>query len=344
MSRAWLDAAARIGEIEIAGLVDLRRALAAARAADYGLAAAHIDDSLESALAATRPDAVFDVTAPPAHKAVTLTALGHGCHVLGEKPMAESMKDAREMCAAAREAGKIYAVIQNRRYDRNIRTVRGALANGLIGQVHTVNADFYLGPHFGGFREEMDHVLLVDMAVHSFDQARYLSGADARRVYCREYNPPGSWFKHGAAATAVFDMTDGIVFSYRGAWCAEGHPTSWQCEWRFVGSRGTLLWDGGDTVRAETVDGDEGFFRPTKPAVVRAAEWDPARNGHEGLLRDFIDATETGKPPPTHCEDNLKSLAMVFGAVESAERGEAVFVTPSISRRFGQPANRSHPG
>ncbi len=326
MSRAWLDAAARIGEIDIAGLVDLRRDAAAARAAGYGLAAAHIDDSLESALAATRPDAVFDVTAPPAHKSVTLTALRHGCHVLGEKPMAESMADAREMCAAAREAGKIYAVIQNRRYDRNIRTVREALASGVIGQVHTVNADFYLGPHFGGFREEMDHVLLVDMAVHSFDQARFLAGADARRVYCREYNPPGSWFKHGAAATALFEMTDGIVFNYRGAWCAHGMPTSWQCQWRIIGSEGTLIWDGEHSIHAQRVVGNSGYMHECKDIGVKSADWDPSLNGHEGLIRDFLEAVRTGRPPLTHCEDNLKSLAMVFGAVDSAERGEAVSV------------------
>ncbi len=324
MSQAWLEAADRIGEVEITGLVDLRREAAAGRAAEFGLSQAHIDDSLESALAATRPEAVFDVTAPAAHKTVTLTALRHGCHVLGEKPMAESMDDAREMCAAAQAAGKVYAVIQNRRYDRNIHAVREALASGVIGQVHTVNADFYLGPHFGGFREEMRHVLLLDMAIHSFDQARFLSGADAYRVYCREYNPPGSWFKHGAAAMAVFDMTDGIVFSYRGAWCAEGHPTSWQCQWRFVGSRGTLLWDGADSITAETVDGEEGFIRPTKPVVIEPATWNSDRGGHEGLIRDFVAAIRSGKPPPTHCGDNLKSLAMVFGAVASAESGQPV--------------------
>ncbi|MCC5808013.1 MAG: Gfo/Idh/MocA family oxidoreductase [Opitutales bacterium] len=327
MSQAWLEAAARIEDIEIAGLVDLRRKSAETRAAESGLAGVHIDTSFDSALEETRPDAVFDVTAPPAHKTVTLAALRHGCHVLGEKPMAESMEDAREMCAAARKAGKIYAVIQNRRYDRNIRTVRTALASGVIGQLHTVNADFYLGPHFGGFREEMKHVLLVDMAIHSFDQARFLSGADAVSVFCHEYNPPASWYRHGAAAMALFQMSDGIVFNYRGAWCAEGHPTSWQCQWRFVGSRGTLLWDGDGSITAETVDGKEGFFRPTKPAAVTPVDWSAERVGHEGLIRDFVSAVRTGKPPPTHCGDNIKSLAMVFGAVESAVRNSPVDIT-----------------
>ena len=37
---------------------------------------------------------VFDVTVPEAHTEVACTALRHGCHVLGEKPLADSMNKA----------------------------------------------------------------------------------------------------------------------------------------------------------------------------------------------------------------------------------------------------------
>ena len=57
-------------------------------------------------------------------------------------------------------------------------TVRGQYRSGAIGDITTVTVDFYVGAHFGGFRAEMDHVLLLDMAIHSFDEARFLSGTD----------------------------------------------------------------------------------------------------------------------------------------------------------------------
>ncbi|WP_410288704.1 Gfo/Idh/MocA family oxidoreductase [Desulfosarcina sp.] len=38
---------------------------------------------------------------------MTLTALAHGCHVLGEKPLADTMDNARTMIAAAKKAGKV---------------------------------------------------------------------------------------------------------------------------------------------------------------------------------------------------------------------------------------------
>ncbi len=180
-----------------------------------------------------------------------MEALEQGCHVLGEKPLADSMDKARKMVEASERAGRIYAVIQNRRYDPNIRRLRRFLKAGEIGPITTVNSDFYIGAHFGGFRDHMAHVLLLDMAIHTFDAARLLTGADPLSVYCLEWNPAGSWYDRDASAVAMFEMTGGTVYTYRGSWCAEGLPTSWESEWRIIGARGTAQWDGRDGIAAQ---------------------------------------------------------------------------------------------
>src|SRR5439155_16799517 len=149
---------AGIPELEIVGLVDLNRDAAERRASEFGLDRATIATDLAPVLDQTKPDAVFDCTVPEAHVHVTLTALSHGCHVLGEKPLADSMDNARRAVAGAREASKIYAVIQNRRYDAHIRRVRHFLTSGAIGRITTIHSDFYIGAHFGGFRDRMEHV------------------------------------------------------------------------------------------------------------------------------------------------------------------------------------------
>jgi len=61
---------------------------------------------------------------------VTLTALAHGCHVLSEKPLADSLASAQEMVAAAQQANKLFAVIQNRRFHAGIRRLRRVLNAG----------------------------------------------------------------------------------------------------------------------------------------------------------------------------------------------------------------------
>jgi len=169
----------------------------------------------------------------------------------------------------------------------------------------------------------MKHVLLLDMAIHSFDQARLISGADAVAVYCREWNPRGSWYAHDASAIAIFEMSNGIVFTYRGSWCSEGLNTSWQCDWRAIATRGSVSWDGEETFRAQAVDKDEGFIRPMRDVPVPISDR-AKKDGHAGCIRDFIECVRAGRVPETVCTDNIKSLAMVFGAIKSAESGKRV--------------------
>jgi predicted dehydrogenase len=228
------------------------------------------------------------------------------------------------MVAAAQEAGKLYAVIQNRRYDPNIRRLRRLVASGSLGRLTTLNSDFYIGAHFGGFRDQMRHVLLIDMAIHTFDAARLLSGADPVSVYCKEWNPAGSWYAHGASAVAIFELSDGTIYTYRGSWAAEGLPTTWEADWRLVGTEGSARWDGGETISAEVVTERGGFRSQTAPAEAPPLAEGDAVGGHAGIIADFVRCVRSGDTPETICSDNIKSLAMVFGAVESAETGRPV--------------------
>jgi predicted dehydrogenase len=320
MSAAWLKPAKEMPDLEVVGLVDIRREAAEARAKEFGLTDAVVSTSLTWALDKCNPDGVFDCTIPEAHCPVTLEALAHGCHVFGEKPMADSMENARKMVAAAQAAGKIYAVIQNRRYDARIRRLRHFLETGAIGRITNVNCDFYLGPHFGGFRDQMAHPLLLDMAIHTFDAARFITGADPLAVSCKEWNPSGSWYKGDASAVAIYEMTQDIVYTYRGSWCTNGLTTTWECNWVITGENGGVSWDGADRFEAVVVRKVEGFHPERTAIEVPPHDAGDKVGAHAGLLRDFLRAMQTGVAPETVCTDNIKSLAMVFGAIESSAK------------------------
>lgn len=326
ISRAWLEAAQTIPDLAIVGLVDLNSEAAQRQAREFALTNALIDTDLPAILTATTPDIVFDCTIPAAHTVVRLTALAHGCHVLGEKPMADSSADAQRMIQAAENAGKLYAVMQQRRYDPNIRRLQAMIASGALGRLTTINSDFYIGAHFRDFRDHLPHVLLLDMAIHTFDAARLLSGADPVAVYCKEWNPSGSWYDRDAAAVAIFEMTDGLIYTYRGSWCAEGRNTTWESDWRIVGERGSATWDGAEEIEAEVVQ-DAGSFRATYQQVDAPALGNTGSfTGHAAAIRDFIHCVNNNQVPETICTDNIKSLAMVFAAINSAERGQRVEV------------------
>lgn len=327
MSKGWLQAVADTPVlaqgVTMAGFVDLDAGLARARADDFGWTAAAAGTDLDAMLHDLKPDLVFDVVVPPARAGVVDTALRHGCHVLSEKPMSETLDTARHLIDSAARAGRLHGIVQNRRWLPGIRRARALIDSGVLGDLTAVHCDFFIGAHFGGFRDAMDHVLLLDMAIHTFDAARFLTGQDATAVYCRETNPAGSWYAHGAAADALFDLTGGIAMTYRGSWAAEGANTAWEASWRIIGTRGTLLWDGNDGFDAHVVDGTDGFLRPLRAVAVPPLA-DDLLTGHAGVIADFVAAVQGGTTPQTPGTDNIKSLAMVLSAIESADTGRRV--------------------
>jgi len=316
VSNAWFPAL-KDHQVEIAAVVDLRLQAAQAQIKKYELGAEASTD-LAAMLKKARPDFVVDLTVPEAHREVTCTALRAGCHVIGEKPMASSMEEAREMVRTAEETGKLYMVSQTRRWDPKHDMMRRAVCSGIIGAVTTANCDFYLGAHFGGFRDQMPSPLLLDMAIHHFDLARFMTGLDPVAVYAKEFNPKGSWYRGDVAASCIFEMSDGVIFTYRGSWCSEGFNTSWNGDWRTIGEKGTLIYRDEEEPRAQVVAGDTGFHRPlaeveVPPSPMKDTYW-------HGAVAEMLDFLRTGAQPQTECHDNIKSLAMCFSAIESSKR------------------------
>ncbi len=334
MANTWVREALAAPAVELVGLVDVRRDAAEAMATRHELAPSLVYDTLEQAVRGTGADAVFDVTIPAAHASVTLEALSLGCHVLGEKPMCDTLENARRMVAAAESAGRSYAVTQTRRPLPAFMGMAAFVAEGPLGRPAELHSDFYIGAHFGGFRDEMAQPLLLDMAIHTFDSARQLAGpgADPVSVYCHAFNPAHSWYAHEASAVAIFEFTGGLMYSYRGSWCAEGRSTSWEATWRAVCGRGTMTWDGQGEPVAEVLDPPEsgGPTRQFHSTMKRVDVPLPAMEftGHAYLIRQFAEHVQSGGTTPLACPaaDNIKSLAMVLAAVDSAERGERVAV------------------
>jgi len=323
ISRAWFPPLAA-ERVEVAAVVDLDRKRAEAAVERWHFAGAVASADLRKTLRDVPADFLVDLTTPEAHAAVTCAALRAGLHVIGEKPMAASMAEARRMVRASEAADRLYMVSQSRRWVARHEAVARTVRAGRIGTLTTLNCDFFLGAHFGGFRAEMESPLILDMAIHHFDLARMLGGVDAEAVYCDEFNPKGSWYRGDVAANAVFEMAGGVRFAYRGSWCAEGCRTSWHGNWRLIGERGTILYENDGDPRGEAVAKAEGFDRPMRP--VRLSPAAMKHTGQRGALRELLAYLRRGRMPQCECHDNIKSLAMVFAAMESSRKGRRVKV------------------
>jgi predicted dehydrogenase len=295
--------------------------------------------SLDEALSSVPADVVINLTPPEHHRRVAEQALDAGCHVLTEKPMAATFEDAAAMVAAARRAGRTLAVMQNRRHHPAIRRLRQGVVDGEIGRPMALLADMSMAPrHAAGHLPAHPHPLLLDMAVHTFDQARFLAGAEAVRVVCHEFTAPHSWYSGAAAAIATFELEDDVVFSYRGNWIAAGFPTSYDSAWRISGAHGTAVWDSFGAPACEVAVGPP----PERGAAsVQRTTWDVPEprdgTGHVAAVDDLFDALESGLRPETEGTENLGTLAMVFAAIRSAEERRAVALEEIVGGEWPPP-------
>lgn len=320
MGQSWLQAIGTSPDVQLAGIVDLDLGAARAAAASNGFDGVPVGTEVSELIESTGSRAIINVTVPSAHHAVTTAALFAGADVLGEKPVADDVAQALSLVATAEVTGRLFVVSQSRRYNPHAFMMRAQAAQ--LGDVGSLTTEFFKAPRFGGFREQMANPLLVDMAIHQFDLARFLLDSDPVSVYCETYNPPWSWFDGAASATAIFEMDCGARYSYAGSWCSPGAETSWNGTWRLSAQHGTVLWNG-----------DEPPIQVGGAAVTSAV--DP---GIEiaGALAAFITQLRGGEPSMCEVHQNVLSLAMVDAAVESSQTGTRVVIDEVLQRAHSQ--------
>jgi predicted dehydrogenase len=309
-------------ETRLVGWADVEVGRAREAAQALGLDGLPVSASAVSLMEGEAPDFIVNCTIPGAHHEVTVAALDRGISVISEKPMAVTFAEARSMVAAADRAGRLLAISQNRRQLPGLTAYRRTVAE--LGPLGLLSSEFTMPYKGAPFLNTLEHPLLQDMAIHLFDAARAVSGADPVSVYCESFRPPWTWYEGGCSATAVFEMTGGLRYTFTGSWSAPGFPTSWTGSWRATGTRGTARWDGEVTVTVDPAKGETLTAHTAEPGL------DFGRRRFQGLaegLAEFVAALRTGRPPQGECHDNIRSLAMVTSALESARTGARVPVS-----------------
>ena len=274
---------------------------------------------------ATVPDAAVLVVVPlPAHAPVCRQAIDAGRPVLVEKPFADSFETAVDLVSRAERQELYLAVAQTYRHYPAVRTALRLIGEGAIGTVLSVGVDYRrLAIDGVGHRHwDIPHPLLLDMAVHYFDIMRLVAGAEATAVSAVAWNAPDSGFTDPPSAVATVRFANGVVGSLRGAWNSRGDPTHYGGEWSVDGTGGSI----GFTFNA----GAHEIAQPTADAVTLR----PLRGDRQPVPLDPLDRIEragtltafgrwiaTGSPPPlmSTARDNLGTLALALGAVQSAD-------------------------
>jgi len=75
---------------------------------------------------------------------------------------------------------------------------------------------------------------------------------------------------------------------------------------------------------ADIVTEAGGFHSKCENVEIPPFDGNDRVGGHQGLIHEFIECVQTGGTPETIYTDNIKSLAMVFGAIDSSKSGQCL--------------------
>jgi predicted dehydrogenase len=294
-------------------------------AADY-----HVDvvETYEDLLNRSDVDAVLIATPHADHCEQVIQAAQHGKHVLVEKPMATSSADCTAMIESCKQAGVRLEVIQTLRFRGSLARARKLINEGKIGQVrmmqgrslftnYVVDSKPWAGmPIHGG--------AYLDMGVHTFDIIRFLTGAEARRVFSH-ITTFGDVPYAGLNAMSQVDLSSGAMAQH---WISYQMPTpslpNSMHRFYVVGESGLLDIDGygklqlGNGDRWETVWEQSPIDYINKPM-------EPVRlEAFFTQTQAFVDDILDGRPSTVSGEDGRMAVVLVEAALKSSQTGQAV--------------------
>ena len=280
--------------------------------------------SLEEALAAVDADAVLITASLQGHVPVALTALDAGKHVLLEKPFAPTLEEAQRVVAKAEQHKRILMISQNYRYYPAMKAVQKLIQEGTLGPVGNVNLNFRrydnTPPRGESAHHKLWEPLLVDMSIHHFDLMRMLLGQEPARIMGQTWNPAWSNFVEAAAGSALITFDGGAIVTYNGSWVSTAPQTNWAGEWH-------IECEGGEIIA--TSRGEKPDYVAVRPLGKRLRSLklpEVSLIDRNGTLDAFVKSIQTGEEPETSGRNNLKTLALMLAAVETAQTSKLVSI------------------
>ena len=272
-------------------------------------------------LLAERIDAVTICVPTNLHFKVAMDAIAAGKHLLVEKPLCSTVRDAQRLVKAAREAHVVLGAGHIERHNPVVDSAKRHLEAGTWGDLITAGAR-----RVSNFPDRIRDVgVIMDLAIHDIDVLRYLVGQRVSSVFA-----VGGRQKHEAFedhATILLSFTNGVNGYVEANWLTpmKVRRLSLTCLRNFVELDYT----------AQSITISSSTLGPLDPANlyqlpldfdirhVNLRKEEPLRRE----LKDFLRAAKDGGEPLVAGEDAVETLRVVEAAVESQRSGKVVSLT-----------------
>jgi predicted dehydrogenase len=291
---------------------------------------ARVYDTLDALLADPAID-IVDIAVQPWHQRVIAEhALAAGKHLLCQKPLADTLTDARAITEAGKRAGRKVAVNQQMRWSAGIAAARDLIAKGYIGrptdaQVQvTTNTPWHMWPWLA----ESPRLEIMYHSIHYLDSLRFLFGNPAW-ITSRHARYPGQIARAETKTVTVLDYTSGLqalVAVNHQDESPDGYAT-----FRFLGTEGIIKGTIGlmynyphgrpDTFEVHRHSDASDAWQ----SIALEGLWIP--DAFIGPMASLMAAIQSGGEPLTSAEDNLDTLRVVDAAYLSAAENRSVQLT-----------------
>lgn len=294
---------------------------------------------------------LVDISTPgDSHEELALAAIEAGKHVFCEKPLANTLEEARRMRDAAEKAGVINVVNFNYRKAPAVALAKKLVEGGRLGQIRHWRAvylqDFILDPEFPLIwrlqREKAGSGALGDIGAHIVDLAHHIVGPISKVVGSTEtFIKERPLEESGGAETGRVTVDDAAMFlahfengatgTFEATRLAAGRKN--RNSFEINGSEGSLVFDLERMNELEVYFVEEsetaGFRRVivTEPDHPYAGAWWPPGHilGYEHTfvhaIKDLLDGISVGKNPSPSFEDGYRCQAVLDAVERSAQSG-----------------------
>ncbi len=280
--------------------------------------------SYEEAAADPRVQAMYICTPHHLHREHAVMAARAGKHILVEKPIALSIKEARDMVAEARRAGVTLMVAENYRYMSGVRLAKEIIDSGALGDLRLVQLQEEAAMVPGGWRGRQSSSgggVLIDGGIHKVDILVHLSGMP-RQVFASPLPTAPSALEVENGVVIMTKTAEGVVGVINHAWTAAKSPGP---QWVSVsGLQGRLYFEMG-AFRPASDDGEEQLTLTWDDGrEQRTVALEPDHYGLVPMVREFRSSILEGREPLTSGAAGIAALSVVLRAYESMESGASV--------------------
>ncbi|MFB2564371.1 Gfo/Idh/MocA family protein [Rhizobium sp. IMFF44] len=271
-------------------------------------------------------DFVDIATTVQSHRALVEMAASYKIPAICQKPFAKTLSDAKAMVAACAQAGVPLMVHENFRWQTPIQAVKRALQSGAIGEPFWGRFSFRSGYDvFSGqpYLAEGERFIIEDLGIHTLDIARFILGdVSSLTARTKRVNPK---IKGEDVATILLDHENGatsiVDVSYASKLATEHFPETLI---ELDGTRGSIRLSQG--YRLEVCGPDGVTISDASPPLLSWASrpWHNIQESVLAIQQHWTDRLANGGETSTSGADNLKTLALVEAAYESAANGKRV--------------------